>query len=85
VPAEIPDGLIFTTGYEKTGALYRHWQPASWTTSHGEPGTLEFWLSAGREHGFEWWLPDSSQLHQRVTELRAQHQQAARLPASAVY
>ena len=85
--SEEPDGLTITTAYERTGALYQSWLAPTWTTTYGDPGTLEFWLNAGREPGFEWWLPDSSQLHQRLAELRTQqqHDRAARLPAEAVF
>jgi hypothetical protein len=81
-----PDGLTACVQYEKTGELYRnHWQAPTWDLSRfGGLASLEFWLSAGREPAFQWWLPSRRELTARVREVTAEMQarrvRAARAP-----
>ena len=54
----------------------------SGTTTHGEPGSLEFWLSAGRVPEYDLWLPTSAEQAARLAQLRTDRQaQRARAAA----
>jgi hypothetical protein len=81
-PPDPDDGIAITTGWERTGALARAWLAPAGTTTHGDLGTLEFWLSAAREDGYEYWLPAAAEQAARIAELRAARQ-AQRLQAAA--
>jgi hypothetical protein len=80
-PPEPDDGLSFCSGWEKTGKLAATWLAATSTTTFGALGSLEFWLGAGREPGYEWWLPTAAEQSARLAELRAARQ-AQRLAAA---
>jgi hypothetical protein len=81
-PPGLDDGVSFCSGWERSGALAGTWLAPSGVTSFGPLGTLEFWLGAGREQGFVWWLPTAREQHARIGELRAARQ-AQRLQAAA--
>jgi hypothetical protein len=81
-PPEPVDGLSFCSGWERSGKLAGAWLAPVGATTFGPLGTLEFWLAAGREQGFEWWLPTAAEQTARIAELRAERQaQRARAAA----
>jgi hypothetical protein len=80
-PPEPVDGIAICSHWERSGALARSWLAPTGTTTHGDLGSLEMWLSAGREPGYEWWLPTSAEQTNRIAELRADRQ-ARRLQAA---
>jgi hypothetical protein len=74
-PRGTPDGLTICLQYEKTGELYRRaWQAPTWDLTHGQLATLEFWLSAGREPAFQWWMPSRRELDARIREVTSEMQ-----------
>jgi hypothetical protein len=82
-PPEPNDGLAFCSGWEQTGKLAGAWLAPIGATTFGPLGTLEFWLAAGREQGFEWWLPTAAEQAARLAELR-HDRQAQRARAAAL-
>jgi hypothetical protein len=80
-PPAPDDGIAITTGWERSGALAATWLAPTGTTTHGDLGSLPFWLSAAREQGFDWWLPTAAEQHARIGELRGARQ-AQRLQAA---
>jgi hypothetical protein len=81
-PPEPVDGLSFCSGWEQTGKLAETWLAPIGATTFGPLGSLEFWLGAGREPGYEWWLPTSAEQTARIAELHAARH-AQRLQAAA--
>jgi hypothetical protein len=81
-PPELNDGIAFATAWERSGKLAAAWLAPAGTTVYGPLGSLPFWLGAGREPGFEWWLPTSGEQRERIGALRAARQ-AQRLQAAA--
>jgi hypothetical protein len=79
-PPEPVDGLSFCSGWERSGKLAGAWLAPIGATTFGPLGSLEFWLAAGREQGFEWWLPAAAEQSARLAELR-HDRQAQRLAA----
>jgi hypothetical protein len=73
-PPEPVDGIAICSHWERSGALARSWLAPSGTSTHGDLGSIEFWLSAGREPGYEWWCPTSAEQANRIAELRADRQ-----------
>jgi hypothetical protein len=73
-PPGLDDGLAFCSGWEQTGALARTWLAPTGTTTHGDLGSLPFWLSAAREDGYRFWLPTFGEQSARIGELRADRQ-----------
>jgi hypothetical protein len=63
------DGIEFCAAYERTGKLAETWLAPEVTTSHGSPGTLDFYLSAARDPGLEFWLPTVAEQAARIAEL----------------
>jgi hypothetical protein len=82
-PPEPVDGMSMCVGWEKTGRLAGTWLAAVGTTTHGDLGSLAFWLSASREDSYEFWLPTARQQAGRLAELRAERQ-AERARAAAL-
>jgi hypothetical protein len=74
VPPEPVDGLSFCSGWERSGRLAGTWLAPVGATTFGLLGSLEFWLAAGREQGFEWWLPSAAEQAARLAELRHDRQ-----------
>jgi hypothetical protein len=81
-PPDPDDGLSICSGWEQTGSLAGTWLAPTGTTTHGDLGTLEFWLSAARDPDLRWWLPTAAEQKARLAELRAERQ-ASRLQAAA--
>jgi hypothetical protein len=81
-PHGAPDPVMACLQYERTGELYRnHWRTRTWDLTHGQLATLPFWLSAGREPAFQWWLPNRRELDARIREFTSE-QQARRVRAA---
>jgi hypothetical protein len=81
VPPAPDDGLSMCVGWERSGRLAQTWLAPIGATTFGPIGSLEFWLGAGREQGFEWWLPAAAEQAARLAELRADRH-ARRLQAA---
>jgi hypothetical protein len=73
-PPDPVDGIAITTGWERSGALAGTWLAPVGTTTHGDIGTLEFWLSAARVDGYRFWLPTAAEQAARIAELHADRQ-----------
>jgi hypothetical protein len=72
-PFDVSDSLELCLGYERTGQLYRRaWLAPSSTTVYGPLGSLDFWLSACREPGYEFWLPSAAELRAHANRMREQ-------------
>jgi hypothetical protein len=82
-PPEPVDGMSMCVGWEKTGRLAGTWLAPFGTTTHGDLGSLAFWLSAAREDSYELWLPTAAEQAGRLAELRAERQ-AERARAAAL-
>jgi hypothetical protein len=81
-PLEPDDGLSFCSAWERTGRLAGTWLAPAGVTTHGPPGSLEFYLSAARVPDYELWLPTAAEQAARLAELRADRQaQRARAAA----
>jgi hypothetical protein len=81
-PPPPEDGIVICSHWERSGKLAGAWLAPSGTTTHGDLGSLEFWLSAAREPAYQFWLPSAAEQSARIAELRAERQ-ARRLQASA--
>jgi hypothetical protein len=82
-PPEVDDGMSYCSGWERTGNLAGTWLAAAGVTTHGAPGSLEFYLSAARVPEYDLWLPAAAQQAARLAELRA-GRQAQRARAAAL-
>ena len=71
-PAAVDDSLELCLMFEQTGGLYQTWMAPAGISSHGPIGTLEFYLSAGREPDYTWWAPTAAELAARAGQLRQQ-------------
>jgi hypothetical protein len=81
-PPEPVDGLSFCSGWEQTGKLAETWLAPAGVTTHGPLGSLEWWLSAARVDGYQFWLPTAAEQAARIAELHAsRHVQKVRASA----
>jgi hypothetical protein len=74
-PPWMPDDLERCLMYEKSARLYATaWLAPSGISTHGPLGTFEFYISAARETGYEWWLPSTAELDARAAQVREKMQ-----------